>query len=174
MADQLHQMTMEYVPEQDRVMFRVSTTGNVEHRLWLTRRLISGLWKAMVGTFAAAPEIKSQPAPKVKKALMSLKHQQAVQGSDFSQPRKEVPAAPSTTGDYPLVTGVTCKILEQQQRQLTFRAADGKEVTLKLSEDMMHALCHLMQQATEKAQWGLGLTIGDAAGVIATDEAQLH
>jgi hypothetical protein len=41
---QIHQLSVSYQAEQDRLLLRVSSTNGQEMRLWLTRRLMLGLW----------------------------------------------------------------------------------------------------------------------------------
>ena len=41
---QIHQMSVTYLPEQDRILMRINTTEGEEMRMWLTRRLMVGLW----------------------------------------------------------------------------------------------------------------------------------
>jgi hypothetical protein len=73
MADSLHQMTAEYVPAQDRILFRVNTQDKLEYRVWLTRRLVRNLWGVAVKSFEAKPEVTEQPRPQVKQAMMSMR-----------------------------------------------------------------------------------------------------
>ena len=40
---QIHQMSVTYLPEQDRILMRINTTEGEEMRMWLTRRLMVGL-----------------------------------------------------------------------------------------------------------------------------------
>ena len=53
----LHQLTMSYVPEEDRILFRLSTTDKKEYRLHLTRRFIHVLWGALKQTFSKDAEL---------------------------------------------------------------------------------------------------------------------
>ena len=40
----IHQLSVTYLAEQDRILVRINTTAAKEMRLWLTRRLTVGLW----------------------------------------------------------------------------------------------------------------------------------
>ena len=82
-------MTAEYNPVHDRILFRVSTQKRLEYRVWLTRRIVKSLWGVAIQSFeaeafAGAPT-PVQQQPRVKQAVMSMKHQEAVQDSDFSK-----------------------------------------------------------------------------------------
>ncbi|MBT5938891.1 MAG: hypothetical protein HOG95_03110, partial [Rhodospirillaceae bacterium] len=52
MGDALHQMTAEYNPAEDRILFRVNTVEKTEYRVWLTRRLVRQIWGVAVQNFA--------------------------------------------------------------------------------------------------------------------------
>ena len=44
----LHQLKLDFIPEQDRLLLRVSTDTRLEVRLWLTRRILRLLWPLLV------------------------------------------------------------------------------------------------------------------------------
>ena len=174
MADALHQMTAEYNPAEDRILFRVSTREKTEYRVWLTRRLVRKIWGVAVQSFAAEPDVMDQSRPQVKDALLSMQHQEAVQGADFSQKHeKPVKAAPET--EQPLLA-INAELgrTEQGTIRLSFVTAGGKSINLNLNDEMLHAVCHILQQAADKAGWDLKLAIGDAARVVTNTAQQLH
>jgi hypothetical protein len=77
----LHQMTMSYVAEEDRILFRLSTKDKKEYRMWLTRRFIGVLWGALGNTFAAKEDLVRITDNAVKDAVLGMKHQEAVQNT---------------------------------------------------------------------------------------------
>jgi hypothetical protein len=175
MADALHQMTAEFVPVQDRILFRVSTREKHEFRVWLTRRLVKLLWGIAVKSFETAPEVAQQPQPSVKSAVMSMKHQQAVQTSNFAQ-KHEPGAAPPDMPELEtplLAVGVRIRRINAMV-ELVLTTVENKAVTLNLSEEMLHALCHIIQSAADKAGWDLQLSVGDAAAIQVADATVLH
>ena len=40
----IHQLSVNYLQEQDRILLRINTSAGEELRLWLTRRLTLNLW----------------------------------------------------------------------------------------------------------------------------------
>jgi mitochondrial fission protein ELM1 len=174
MTDALHQMTAEFVPVQDRILFRVSTRDRHEYRVWLTRRLVKKLWGVAVRSFEAEPDVKAQAQPHVRNAVMSMKHQQAVQSSDFSQKHEaNTTPAPEMT-EALLATGVRISRAEKGLVQVVFVTVEGRAVNLNLNEEMLHALCHILQGAADRAGWDLQLSVGDAGVVMRTDANVLH
>jgi len=174
MSDSLYQMTAEYIPAQDRILFRVNTQDKLEYRVWLTRRLVRNLWGVAVKSFEAKPEVTEQPRPQVKQAVMSMQHQQAVQSSNFKQKHatNTKPAPESVTPLLAVATQITQ--VNETTIRLTFVTAEGKAVNLQLNEDMLHAVCHILQTAADRAGWDLQLSVGDAAQVPQTEAGQVH
>ena len=101
----LHQLSMTYSAEQDRVLFRLSTTEKTEYQMWLTRRFVHVLWGALKQTFERDAALKSAITEDVKDAILGMEHQEAVQKTDFdTPPTKETTNLTSNTGPL-LVTG---------------------------------------------------------------------
>lgn len=174
MSDALHQMTIEYRPEHDRLLFRVTTQSHNEFRVWLTRRLVRGLWAPVIKTFEVQPDVREQSAPEVKKAVMSIKHQEIVQGADFSKKHDPEATPDPSTVEPLLANAVECVPTEGENVRLTFKSTTGQDVNLNINEKMLHAFCHLVRSAVEKADWDLDLSVGDAAFAAPDRAGQLH
>jgi hypothetical protein len=174
LGDALHQMTAEYNPAEDRILFRVNTVEKTEYRVWLTRRLVRQIWGVAVQNFAAEPDVKEQERPQVKKAVLSMQHQEAVQGADFSQKHQKPDKAAAETEQPLLAINAELGKTEQGAIRLSFHTSAGRSINLNLNDEMLHAVCHILQQAADKAGWDLKLAIGDAARVITPTPAQLH
>ncbi|MEP1028816.1 MAG: hypothetical protein ABJI62_03900, partial [Alphaproteobacteria bacterium] len=96
MTKRLHQMTVTYVPTEDRMMLRIATSEKTEYRLWLTRRFIAAMWPALGGQLAQTadlsglrPQAKDEDTPagaseapppppdvpvKVRDAVLGMEH----------------------------------------------------------------------------------------------------
>ena len=174
MSDSLHQMTIEYRPEHDRLLFRVTTQSHNEYRVWLTRRLVRGLWAPVIKTFKTQPDIQEHVAEDVKQAVMSIKHQEIVQAADFTQKHDPEATPDPSTVEPLLVNAVQCVPGEGDTVRLTFKSGTGRDVNLNINEKMLHAFCHLIRSAVDKAEWDLDLPIGDAAFAVSGEGGKLH
>ncbi|MBM3347409.1 MAG: hypothetical protein FJY55_13075 [Betaproteobacteria bacterium] len=85
----LKQIKIEFQPVQDRLVMRIATDTNSEVLLWLTRRCVKLLWPALMGVAQKSPDILLQSHPDAKTALLGMRHEEAVQEGDFSQPYDE-------------------------------------------------------------------------------------
>lgn len=80
----------------------------------------------------------------------------------------EKPAAADPDAPLPLeVKGELVELCQiqtpgQERVTLTFKTTEKKSVTINLSIDMLHGFCKLLQQAADKAEWGLVLTLPGA------------
>ncbi len=161
MTNALHQMTMTYVPEQDRLLLRVSTRSRDEHRFWLTRRFVAVLWPALVAALERRAAPTAVPSQRARMAALALEHQEAVQKTDLSQEHDEDGLNRPTTEAPLLVIGGQCRPVRGGGARLDLTTREGVKASLNLTEALVHALCHQLETLTAKADWGLGLTVGD-------------
>lgn len=176
MTSALHQMTMSFSAEDDRLLLRMSTTDKTEFRFWLTRRFVRVLWGALIKTIENKPDIKRAIQPAARRAVMALEHQQAVGKSDFSRAH-EAGHQDVTKGTGPLLViggSVTPAKGKSGLTMLNLQTRGGPEVKLGLNNNLLHALCRLLIDTTTHAGWDLGLTVGDAAVLAPGDRTRVH
>src|SRR5688572_24571546 len=83
----LHQIKVDYDPEQDRLLMLISTSDSAEIRAWLTRRFVKLLWPLLVKLAEeSSPRISAQSNPEARKAMLGMEHEEAVTRADFSKP----------------------------------------------------------------------------------------
>jgi hypothetical protein len=95
----IHQVSVTYVAEQDRMLVRINTTDAEELRFWLTRRLLVGLWPLMNQALAVQLSVPESPAPGVttgegmRRMLADFRKDALKAQADFSTPyRTEEPS----------------------------------------------------------------------------------
>ena len=166
---QIHQLNIQYQPEQDRVLARINTNTGVELRLWLTRRLMLGLLPLLrkveddqlQKSLTAQPEAELGLAakdPKVREMLSEFKKERSLQQADFKTPYKEPqtrqPAEPAL-----LVNEVQVTLLANLNAHIKFIAVFGdpgqkREIKMDLEQKMLHGLVHLLGKAFADSHWG--------------------
>jgi len=179
----LHQMTVTYVPTEDRMMLRIATSEKTEYRLWLTRRFIATLWPALGGQLAQTADLSGlrpqsrdtdapagasegpPPAPavptKVRDAVLGMEHQAAVQDSDFSRKHDEDTVDLTANTGPMIVTGAKVKPWDGKKLVLGFQTSNDMNVTVTLDKKLLHGFCHMVATTVQKAEWGLALTVGE-------------
>lgn len=155
----LERITVEFHAEEDRLRVRVFFDKKAEFQFWLTRRLVKRVWPLLLQMAQASPDIRMQPNPEVRKALLGLQHQKALQEVKFSRATQE-PEREHPLGNAPmLVSKVRARRNERDQTVLSLQPQQGNGVDLALGDTLLHGLMKLVQDTAVKAQWDLALAV---------------
>lgn len=158
---QLHQMQITFMPEEDRLLFRVNTVGRhrEEFRFWFTRRYVRILWQGLMNMLkqgqpgpAGGPPIAKQIAEEHRQVVQKADFQTAYQESSLF-PLGEVPILLAKVGLGANAEGVPVLSMQPQQ---------GQGIELSLNRQILHSFCRLLHEATTKAEWDLHLDFGEA------------
>lgn len=161
----IHQLSVTYLAEQDRILVRVNTAAAAEMRLWLTRRLMLGLWpllsklltKHLLKLEAAGTSLDTADED-LKKMLTEFRKEEFLKQADFETPYQEnQPQLP--LGEEPLlITDVDASPLPNGQLRLSFNerpSGDGKSRSFRMEMEpkLIQGLMHLLEQALARSQW---------------------
>jgi hypothetical protein len=161
----IHQLSVNYLAEQDRILVRINTAASEEMRLWLTRRLMLGLWpllsklltKHLLKMEAAGTSLDTADED-LKKMLADFRKQEFLQHADFDTPYEENQAQ-LPLGDEPLlVTDVDASPLPNGRLRLGFNekppnADKPRSFKMEMDPKLMQGLMHLLEQALARSQW---------------------
>jgi hypothetical protein len=163
---QIHQMSVTYLPEQDRILMRVNTTEGEEMRMWLTRRLMVGLWPLLTKLLIehllkleSAGASLSGANPELKKMLADFRKEEFLQHADFDTPYQEGEGRLPLGEEPLLVTDVDASPLTSGPLRLNFNErppqGDAKPRTfqMEMQPKLMQGLMHLLDQALLQSQW---------------------
>ena len=170
----IHQVSVDFLHEQDRILVRINTREAEEIRLWLTRRLCSGwmpLLRSTIERIATPPtdpvadadtlaNDQAQPTDSAGKpwapefrALRNLKQ------SDFQTPFKSEARAWPLGAEPLLVTTVRMAPCEGGGLELSFeesliaQKARSRSFRAVLEPTLMHGFMHLLEQALTGSEW---------------------
>ncbi|MCU0869817.1 MAG: hypothetical protein MUF30_09485 [Burkholderiales bacterium] len=173
----LERLRLEFDPEEDRLRLVILIEGAAEVRLWLTRRMTSRLWTALVKMAEWKPEIRVQPSAEGRSAMVRMQHEQALQEVKFGQAPPAAPAEPPRAQPLGatelLVTRVQARRESDGRTLVALLPLKGDGAHLTLSENLLHGFMKLVQQGAEKAQWGLMLEL-PADGLVAPVDSDTH
>ena len=165
----IHQLSVNYLQEHDRILVRINTTDAAELRLWFTRRLTLGLAPILgkvVAEHVAKQEALHSPHispvatadPTTVQMLADFKKQEHLLKSDFQTPFKaEVTQLP--LGAEPLlVTEVNMTPQPSGQMQLVFSeklpdVTKPRSFQIALEPKLTHGFIHLLDKAIEVSMW---------------------
>ncbi|MDB5947094.1 MAG: hypothetical protein JWQ33_2120 [Ramlibacter sp.] len=169
----IHQLSVTYLPEQDRILARINTTAGEEMRLWLTRRLMVGLWpllsKVMTGhllRLEAAGTSLDAADDEMKKMLADFRKEEFLQHADFVTPYEDQQQT-LPLGEAPLmVTDVDAAPLPNGRLRLSFnenvagqpvpagrQPAAPRRFQMEMEPRLMQGLLHLLEQALAQSRW---------------------
>ena len=163
---QIHQMSVTYLPEQDRILMRINTVEGEEMRMWLTRRLMVGLWP-LLSKLLTEHLLKLESAgaslaganPELKKMLAEFRKEEFLQHADFDTPYKEGQQR-TPLGEEPLlVTDVDATPLANGPLRLNFNerppsgATKPRSFQMEMQPKLMQGLMHLLDQALLQSGW---------------------
>ena len=175
----IHQLSVNYLQEQDRILARINTTDGAELRLWLTRRLTLGLMpllNKLVTEQVATQEALKSPAisptaaadAQTKAMLAEFKKEESLQKSDFQTPFKTQPGQLPLGAKPLLVTEVNLTPLANGQLQMAFSekrpdTLNPRSFQIVLEANLIHGFVHLLEKALVASQWTQGLTLAGPA-----------
>jgi hypothetical protein len=160
---QLRQLKIDFVPDQDRLLMRISTSDGKEVLLWITRRCVKLMWPMMLKMVETSLRIQRPGATQeARAALLGLEHERALQTADFSKPYQGAALARPLGEEPILVTRMQCRTDENGKQVLTLLPTEGQGIHLTLDESLLHSCCTLFQNAVAKADWDFKLEFPQA------------
>jgi hypothetical protein len=155
----LEQIRIDFVPEHDRLLLRITSGDRSEILLWLTRRCVKLLWPLLVKMTESVPHIAQQPLPEARQALLGMEREQALAKANFSS-NYDAAGRERPLGAEPLlVARVNTGRNEQGKHVLVMLPQLGHGVTLAIDDTLLHGLCKLLQDVAGKAEWDIALTL---------------
>jgi hypothetical protein len=161
----IHQLSVTYLAEQDRILLRINTSTAEEMRLWLTRRLMLGLWPLLSKLLTrhllkleAAGSSLDTADEGLKKMLTEFRKEEFLRQADFETPYQEH-GSQLPLGEEPLlVTDVDASPLPNGQLRLSFNErpvgqAPPRSFRMEMEPKLMQGLMHLLEQALVRSQW---------------------
>ncbi|MES2633946.1 MAG: hypothetical protein V4669_13310 [Pseudomonadota bacterium] len=175
----IHQLSVTYLAEQDRILARINTDASEEMRLWLTRRLMLGLWpllsklltKHLLKLESAGTSLETADEG-LKQMLADFRKEEFLKDADFDTPYKEQQAQLPLGEEPLLVTDVEASPLPNGRLRLSFNertpnAQAPRSFQMEMEPKLMQGLMHLLEQALARSQWrepfGNPLVVDEAA-----------
>lgn len=164
----IHQLSVTYLAEEDRILARINTTAGEEMRLWLTRHLMLGLWpllsKLLTGhllRLEAAGSSLESASEELKAMLADFRKQEFLRNADFDTPYKEEKASLPLGEEPLLVTDVDAAPLPNGRLRLSFNetlppkagTAQPRRFQMEMEPRLLQGLLHLLEQALVQSRW---------------------
>lgn len=153
----IQQLNLSYIADQDRLLLRVGLSDNSELMVWLTYRITRMIWQ-LLNLEAHLPsansiQVDTPPSQAVQQFQLEAQTAEALQKMDFKSPytpRKEV------VNEQPmLVTNVLLHSQDGKLQGLELPCLEGINVRINLNQELILALCNMLQLSCKEAAWDL-------------------
>ena len=164
-AMKIHQLSVVYQAEQDRIFVRINTAAAEEVRLWITRRLMVGLWPLLTKLLTqhllkleSAGSSLAAADDALKKMLADFRKEEFLQEADFETPYDDNQAALPLGQEPVLVTDVDASPLANGRLRLSFNERlpgekEPRSFQIDMDPKLMQGWMHLLEQALQKSKW---------------------
>lgn len=158
----IHQLSVHHDEQQDRLLLRLNTQDQQEFRFWLTRRmtlrLMPAIQQSAVRLEATQPGVAATDVP-AQQLLSELKRDAFLKKADFATPFDNHATQWPLGAEPLLITDAHLTIEPNGGLKIAFEdksdPAHARACQLHLQVSLVHGMVHLIQQACEKAEWGI-------------------
>lgn len=154
----IQQINLGYNTQQDRLLLKVGLADNSELLVWLTSRITKQVWQLLNNEthLPTATSINAETPPQqaVAQFKQEVQATEALQKLDFAteyQARKEV-----VNDGAMLAISVLIINYENRPSSLELPCLEGITVRMSLSQELILALCNMLQLSAKEAAWDLG------------------
>ncbi len=155
----IQQLNLSYSAEQDRLLLRVGLADNSELLVWLTYRITKQLWRMLNNEThlptATSIQAETSPDQAVEQFKQEMQAAETLQKMDFSteyQPRTEV-----VNNGAMLAISLVLIAYNEKPPTLEIPCLEGVTVRMNLNQELILALCNMLQLSTKEATWDLGV-----------------
>ena len=157
----IQQVNLGYNVEQDRLLFKIGLSDNTELLVWLTNRITKMIWQLLNNetSLPSATSIDANAAPQqaVAQFKQELQAVQTLQKLDFKteyQPRNVIRNDAAL-----LATKAITIATENNKTTLEMVCYEGMTVRINLNQELILAVCNMLQLACKEAGWSLGVAL---------------
>jgi hypothetical protein len=151
----IRQIQARYDAEQDRILLRVSRDDQKEFRIWLTRRFLSLILKALNQHLEIDPDISSQTSLSSKEEVKAFKREQVLEQADFQQPFADSGEHYPPEQAVPVAFKLNYSLLKDGLMRLQLLPRQGEGLDLVLTSQISISLIEMLTTAGVKGQWRL-------------------
>ena len=147
MNTQLHQMNVRYLPVEDRLLLRISSTNGDEYRLWLTRRY-TGMLQQVLGQ-----EVERMGGRQV--VASSQETTRMYKEGAFEKPFEEESLQFPLGEKGVLACRINLNRLQDGNVRLDMAPEVGQGLSLNLNRSLIYMFENLLIQGIAQAGWNL-------------------
>lgn len=159
----IHQLSLTYHADQDRILVQITTHSGEALRLWLTRRMVANLLPHLSRVATSVETGNAQLATQddmSKKMLMEFKKHASIAQADFKTPFKPDSNVFPIGAEPLLVTHLNLTPTGKGELRIGFEEKFANTVTprgfqMTMASPLLHSFIHLLESAIKLSEWGL-------------------
>ncbi len=156
----IHQVSMQFSPEEDRILLRLNTIRKEAFRFYLTRRYVRVLWPVITRLLETDFKRREPEKGHLARDVLDFERQEAVAGADFGQEYAEARMRFPLGDEVRLLTGVRVKEGPRGGNILCLITQEGKALEFGVNGRFLHTFGELLKSTAQKAGWDLNALFG--------------
>lgn len=165
----IQQLNLSYHAEQDRLLLRIGLSDDSELMIWLTLRVTRQLWALLNGEahlpVADSMPLQSNPVQAVAQFQQEMQTVEQLSRMDFAtayEAREEV-----RNGG--MLLAVSVEFESGDVKRLHIRCHEGVTAHINLTQELILALCNMVQLSAKEASWDVVKPVVPAVTLMPTD-----
>lgn len=154
---QLHQLNLQFDPEQDRLIFRMNTTQREEIRFYLTRRFVRLLWPVLQDLLKNDFRRREPETAHLADTMLAFEQESVVSrmdtSQDFARGGEQFPLGKKPV----LLSRIKVKKMPRGGDMLCLHPREGQGIEFPVNSRFLHMFCSALKDVIKKAQWDLEL-----------------
>ncbi len=168
----IHQVQMQYLADEDRLLLRLNTHDKVEIRLLITRRYLKILWPNLTKALADSPGMQ-QYDQNTRRAAAAFEHQNVMSSADVSKQFKEEQQQLAWGEEALLLTKVAVRKSKEGVTILNLAGSRGNGMDIAQGSQVLHYIYKLILDSIGHTDWDLRLQ-DLSAGIEQFDPSKLN
>ena len=160
----IHQIQFQFLPVEDRLVLKMSTTDKEEFSFVLTRRFVSLLYPILTNILHADKSVNFyhdnntgldiQHNNRVRQQVIKLQQQEAIKNTDTHSPYQNS-ALTHPLGNKPILLANISTNTDDGQLKLSLTPEKGQGVSFAIDQNLTHLLRNLLLESLRKTDWHL-------------------
>ncbi|MDP1978739.1 hypothetical protein [Undibacterium sp.] len=168
----LHQIQITYLPDQDRLLLKLSfaekdKAARQEIDLLFTRRTTMKFWPGLLEAMGKQVKMSKPSAAHASSELVQMEHEASVaemkDSGHFNAPLEDDVESWPLGKEAMLPENIQFHVHAKLPFRMEFTVAGGKNFEIAMGKRLLHGFCKLFQDAVEKADWGFTLEMMGSA-----------
>lgn len=147
MTSQIHQISLSYSSEEDRLLLIITTREREEYRIWLTRRyagILLGVVRKIIQDFGGLTD-----------QSVSQEVQHLFKGGAFDKPLEQNPVSLPFGDDGILAYGLTTEQIDATQFAIELFSKEQRKISFGFNKANIVMFHNLLQQCLLKTNWNI-------------------